>query len=211
MVKRLIPDGGFRAIVPSGDQKEGENSVIKAVTGTAESITESHAVGFDAVHTLSANAILAGVAQDDPFSCALIRLNPQFDETVMANDEADFSSELVRAKAEIANGGLDRAAARLMPFLSIEAASAPVLSTLAAGCLAAQRVGDAIALIERCLEGAPLYPPALRVAGEAELARGNRKVAKAFLAKAARIARKMPEHLEDMRAAQRLLLQLQFG
>lgn len=184
---------------------------MKAMNGAAEPITEGHAAGFDAVRTLSAAAILAGIAKDDPFACALLRLNPKIDETAPAPSAATLQSELKLAKADIDAGSLDRAATRLMPFLVIESAAPVVIATLADACLGARRVGDAIALIERCLEGSPLYPPALRVAGEAELARGNRKAAQGFLAKAARIARKMPEHLEDMRTAQRLLLRLQFG
>lgn len=191
--------------------EEGGDSVMKAIGGTAEPISDADAVGFDAIHTLTATSILAGVARDEPFACALLRLNPKFSEMTPPRQEAEFAAEFAVAKAEMAAGAIDRAAERLMPFLVVEAASAAVLAALAGACLRANRVGDALALVGRCLDGSPLYPPALLVAGEAELARGNRKAAQGFLAKAARIARKMPEHIEAMRAAQQLLLRLQFG
>lgn len=185
--------------------------MMRVIIGADEPTPEGRPTGFDAVHTLSATAILAGIARGDAFACALLRLHPQFDGTFEPRDESRFAAELDLARRALQAGRPEEVAERLLAFLCFEAAAAPALALLAEACLGADRVADAHAVVTRCLEGAPHHPTALRVAGEVELARGNRKAAKGHFAKAARIARKLPEHVEDMRIAQRLLLQMQFG
>lgn len=181
------------------------------IVGAAVQMSEGAMTGFDARHTLSHAAIMGALARDEPFARALARLCPTFATLDHATDTTALNAELERARAEFAAGDLSRGASRLIPFLELEEAAASVLEVLAEGCLIAGRFEDGRAIALRCLDGDPVNPRALCIAGECELALGNKKTAQAHLAKCARIARKLPDHIEDMRTAQRLLLQMHFG
>lgn len=181
------------------------------IVGAAVQMSEDGMTGFDAARTLSHAAIMGSLARGEPFARALARLYPTFATLDQASDAAALQSALAAARAEFAAGDLSGGASRLIPFLEIEEAAASVLEALSEGCLAAGRFEDARAIALRCLEGDPVNPRALCIAGECELALGNKKAAQAHLAKCARISRKLPDHIEDMRTAQRLLLQMHFG
>lgn len=181
------------------------------IVGAAVQMSEGAMTGFDARRTLSHAAIMGGLARNEPFARALARLYPTFATLDPAVDTMALDAELDAARAEFATGNLSHGAGRLIPFLELEEAAAIVLEALSQGCLIAGRFEDACAIALRCLEGDPVNPRALCIAGECELALGNKKAAQAHLAKCARISRKLPDHIEDMRTAQRLLLQMHFG
>ncbi len=154
--------------------------------------------------------------EGDDIAAAVLRLLP--DWTVEALPVATGDREAVSARAlydaaaaELDAGHPERAAARLSGLLDSDVSRADALCGLAVVCMRTQNYDDALVLANKCIELQVTNPRALCIAGFCELKRGNRKAAQTLLARVARIARKLPEFREDMRAAQRMLLNLHFA
>ena len=120
---------------------------------------------------------------------------------------------LFYAKAQklIADANDQDAAALLGAALALGAARGEIAAALAVCAARMERYDAAVTLAELCLGDNDQHPRMLFIAGFCELKRGNRRTARAYLAKAARLARSRREFRADQRAAQRLLLILQFA
>jgi hypothetical protein len=115
-----------------------------------------------------------------------------------------------RAQKLIADAKEQDAAALLGAALALGAARGEIAAALAVCAARMERHDAAVTLAELCLGVNDQHPRMLFIAGFCELKRGNRRAARAYLAKAARLARSRREFRADQRAAQRLLLILQF-
>ena len=172
------------------------------------------------VMTTSINSIRTDLesraAAGDEVAAAVMRLMPDWtiDEIQMQDDlEAEITPRLVYGSAtvEFDTGRRDRAVARLSSLLNTESGRADALCGLAVVSAMDHHYEDALLFANKSIELEVTNPRALCIAGFCELRRGNRKVAQSLLARVARIARKLPEFREDLRAAQRMLLNLHFN
>jgi tetratricopeptide (TPR) repeat protein len=115
------------------------------------------------------------------------------------------------AQKLIADANDQDAAALLGAALALGAARSEIAAGLAVCAARMERYAVAVTLAELCLGDNDQHPRMLFIAGFCELKRGNRRTAKVYLARAARLARSRPEFRADQRTAQRLLLVLQFA
>jgi tetratricopeptide (TPR) repeat protein len=115
------------------------------------------------------------------------------------------------AQELIGEGHDEDAAGFLGAALALGAARSEIAAGLAICAARMERYDTAVTLAELCLNDNDQHPRMLFIAGFCELKRGNRRAAKSYLAKAARLARSRSEFRADQRAAQRLLLILQFA
>ena len=127
--------------------------------------------------------------------------------------DADEAAPLIHdcAVDGFKTGHASRAAVLFATLLHLGTEPAEALSGLA---LCAARLGkfeQALTLATECLKLPVKHPRAYCIAGYCELERGNRKAAQSLLALGARIARNRPEFVEDLRAAQRVLLVMHFA
>jgi Flp pilus assembly protein TadD len=109
------------------------------------------------------------------------------------------------------SGHIERAVVLFATLLHLEKQQAEALSGLALCGVRRGQFEEALTLATQCLNLPEKHPRAYCIAGFCELERGNRKAAQSLLALGARIARKRPEFVEDLRAAQRILLILHFS
>jgi tetratricopeptide (TPR) repeat protein len=115
------------------------------------------------------------------------------------------------ARELIAEGQDEDAAGFLGAALALGAGRSEIAAALAICAARMERYDTAVTLAELCLRDNDQHPRMLFIAGFCELKRGNRRASKTYLAKAARLARSRSEFRADQRAAQRLLLILQFA
>lgn len=162
-------------------------------------------------------ALESGAKDGDVVAGAILRLDPdwaiydQDAENIPGLSDTVWHSVERTACSEIAGGHADRAISLLVPFVADEATRAAALRRLAETSAEMDRYEEALIIVRRCLEDNPNDPQLLCLAGLCQYKLGNNDAAQALLAKSARIARKMPEYAESLRAAQRLLLQIHFG
>lgn len=144
-----------------------------------------------------------GPREDEPFggtteACALQDGRP--------DAPGDRPANLYELALTVDRAGRREAAVILAALGAMEESRVDGLLGLAVLAVRGGRIDIAYELASACLEAEPKHPRAYSIAGVCELERGNSESARAYLAAAARIARRKPEYHEELKIAQRSLL-----